>query len=52
MSEQDIEMFVVTGEVPVIDFPRYSCPTQAVERCVKLVTEASSAVLGIKARDR
>ena len=51
VSEQDIEMFVACGEVPVIDFPKYPCHTQAVERCVKLVTEASSAVCGVKARD-
>ena len=41
--EQDIEMFLVSGEVLVSDFPKYLCHTQAVERCVKLVTKASSA---------
>jgi hypothetical protein len=50
-SEQDIEMFVASGNVPVIDFPKYPCHTQAVERCVKLVTEASAAVCGVNARD-
>ena len=35
-------MLVASGEVPVIDFPKYPCHTQAMERtwCVKLVTEA------------
>jgi len=44
-------MFVASGDVPQIDFPKYPCHTQAVERCVKLVTEASSAVCGASARD-
>jgi hypothetical protein len=51
ISVNDIEMFVVSGDVPVIDFPKYLCHTQAVERCVKLVTEASAAVCGMQARD-
>ena len=32
----------------IIDFP---CHTQAVERCIKLVTEASNAVCGDNKRD-
>ena len=51
ISENDIKMFVAIGAAPVIDFPKYPCHTQAVERCVKLVTEASSAVCGAKSRD-
>ena len=47
----DLEMFVANGEAPVIDFPKYPCHTQSVERCIKLVTEASAAVCGLKARD-
>ena len=31
--------------------PKFSCHTQATERCVKLVTEAASAVCGQPARD-
>lgn len=46
-----IEMLVASGEAPVIDFPKYPCHTQAVERCVKLVTEASASVCGEMARD-
>jgi hypothetical protein len=30
---------------------RYPCHSQAVERCVKLVTEATAAVCGNEARD-
>ena len=44
-------MLVASGEVPVIDFPKYPCHTQAVKRCVKLVTEASSAACDVKDRD-
>ena len=46
----NLEMFVANGEAPVIDFPKYPCHTQSVERCIKLVTEASAAVCGLKAR--
>jgi len=34
------------GDLPVINFPKYPCHTQAVERCVKLVPEAASLVCG------
>lgn len=51
ISEDQIEMFVASGDVPLVDFPRYPCHTQAVERSVKPVTEASSAVCGFKGRD-
>ena len=34
-----------------MDFEKFPCHTQAVERCVKLVTEASSKVCGHSARD-
>ena len=51
-SVTDLEMFVASGDVPVVDFPRYPCHAQSVERCVKLVTAASAAVCGVKARDR
>ena len=50
-SVTDLEMFVASGDVPVVDFPKYLYHTQSVERCLKLVTEASAAVCGVKARD-
>lgn len=50
-SVHDIEMCVACGDAPVMDFPKYPCHTQAVERCVKLVTEACASVCGSKARD-
>ncbi|GBL73723.1 hypothetical protein AVEN_230709-1 [Araneus ventricosus] len=33
------------------NFDKFPCHTQAVERCVKLVTEASQKVLGSNSRD-
>ena len=36
---------------PVIDFPRFSCHKQAVERTVKLVTESALKVCGSIARE-
>jgi len=51
ISENDMAMYIGSGYVPKIDFPKYPCHTQAVERCVKLVTEAAAAVCGAKARD-
>jgi len=50
-SSDDIEMFVACDDTPLLDFPKYPCHTQAVERCVKLTTEASSSVCGVKSRD-
>lgn len=38
----------VPAEIDILKFP---CHSQAVERCVKLVTEASAAVCGYEARD-
>ncbi|KAK4873060.1 hypothetical protein RN001_015089 [Aquatica leii] len=38
----------VPEEIEILKFP---CHTQAVERCIKLVTEASSLVCGAEARD-
>lgn len=38
----------VPEEIEILRFP---CHSQAIERCVKLVTEASSKVCGPEARD-
>ena len=48
---EDIELFVAGGSVPVMDFPKYPCHTQSVERCVKLVTEAALSVCSTATRD-
>lgn len=49
-----IQCISETGEMGsdwFVDFPKFPCHTQAVERMVKLVTEASAAVIGEEARD-
>jgi hypothetical protein len=51
ISEDDIRLFVKSGGASTIEFPRFPCHTQAVERCVKLVTKASLAVCGTASRD-
>jgi hypothetical protein len=51
MSDEDLQGFINNGETPVIEFPRFPCHTQAVERCVKAVTEASRLVIGHESRD-
>jgi len=43
-------MLVASGNIPIIEFTKYPCHTQAVKICGKLVTEASAAVCGPKAR--
>ena len=48
ISDVDITAFVASKESLLIRFP---CHIQAVERCVKLVTEASEAVCGNTSRD-
>jgi hypothetical protein len=51
LSDEELESLVRSEETPVVQFPRFPCHTQAVERCVKAVTEASIAVMGQEARD-
>jgi hypothetical protein len=51
ISDDVIITFVASKESPLIQFPRFPCHTQAVERCVKLLTEASATVCGNISRD-
>ena len=51
ISDEDLKHLVASGNTPVVDFPQFPCHTQAVERCVKLVTEASAAVCDAPTRD-
>jgi hypothetical protein len=48
-DEVDVRALIVSGEP--LRFEKLPCHTQAVERCIKLVTEASNAVCGTAARD-
>src|ERR1043165_8098530 len=45
--EEHVKLFVTSGEPPKANLP---CHTQAVERCVKLVTKSPAAVCGAKSR--
>nr|CAH7728928.1 unnamed protein product [Callosobruchus chinensis] len=49
ITNEDLKLFIENNDT--LEFPRFPCHTQAVERCVKLVTEASSCVIGEEARD-
>lgn len=51
ISDEDIKLFVKSGGQSTIEFERFPCHTQSVERCVKMVTEASLAVCGHLSRD-
>lgn len=50
VTQKDLEDLINSGETN-LTFPKFPCHTQAVERCVKLVTEASAAVCGNVKRD-
>lgn len=49
ISDETLKDMVTKGDVPEVK--KFPCHTQAVERCIKLVTEASSAVCGADGRD-
>jgi hypothetical protein len=49
LSDDNIRAAILSGDP--LEFEKLPCHTQAVERCVKLVTEASAAVCGTAARD-
>jgi hypothetical protein len=50
ISDKQIRGFLNSSE-DVVVLPHFPCHTQAVERCVKLVTESSAAVCGQQQRD-
>jgi len=49
ISDEALKEMVLKGEVP--ELTKFPCHTQAVERYVKIVTEASCAVCGVESRD-
>lgn len=51
ISDEDLKTFVKSGFSTCQNVKDFPCHTQAVERCIKLVTEASSAVFGENKRD-
>lgn len=51
LSEDDIKSLINSDNTIIPEIQKFPCHTQAVERCVKLVTEASNKVFGHEARD-
>ncbi|XP_060801595.1 uncharacterized protein LOC132902031 [Amyelois transitella] len=51
LSDEALKEIVKSGLTTCQDIKDFPCHTQAVERCIKLVTEASSAVCGENKRD-
>ena len=49
ISDETLEKMILKGEVPELN--KFPCHPQAVERYVKTVTKASSAVYGVESRD-
>ncbi|CAH0383699.1 unnamed protein product [Bemisia tabaci] len=50
-SEEDLENLAREKDLQNYSFYKYPCHTQSVERCVKIVTEASALVCGGEERD-
>ncbi|GBL81612.1 hypothetical protein AVEN_93408-1 [Araneus ventricosus] len=48
---EDIKSLINSDTTPIREIQKFSCHTQTVERCIKLVTEASNKVCGREARD-
>ena len=51
LSNATIEIYVKLQMLPSLLFPKFPCHTQAVEKAVKLVTEASACVVDCSERD-
>ena len=51
MIDANLPQFIAMQVTPTVFFPKFSCHTQAVERVVKLITEAFKAVYGQKSGD-
>ncbi|GBM59718.1 hypothetical protein AVEN_40643-1 [Araneus ventricosus] len=51
LSEDDIKSLINSDTTPIKEILKFPGHTQAVERCVKLVTEASNKVCAHEARD-
>ncbi|GBN51476.1 hypothetical protein AVEN_5714-1 [Araneus ventricosus] len=51
LSEHGIKSVINSDTTPIREILKFPCYTHAVERCIKLVTEASNKVCGHEARD-
>ncbi|GBO33696.1 hypothetical protein AVEN_260279-1 [Araneus ventricosus] len=48
---EDIKSLIKSDTTPIREIQKYPCHTQAVERCINFVTEASNKVCGHEPRD-
>ncbi|CAG9826869.1 unnamed protein product [Diabrotica balteata] len=51
IPDDELKQLIDSSIIADFDFPKYPCHTQAVERCVKLVSESSLLVTGPERRD-
>lgn len=51
VKNESIQRYLRTKEIPDFEFLMFPCHTQAVERCVKLVTESAGKVCGETSRE-
>ncbi|KAK0061524.1 hypothetical protein Bpfe_008906 [Biomphalaria pfeifferi] len=51
IDDDTLLTMILEEDTPRLDFARYPCHTQSVERHIKLVTEASQVVCGPEKRD-
>ncbi|GBN61083.1 hypothetical protein AVEN_188028-1 [Araneus ventricosus] len=51
LSEGDIKSLINSDTKPIREIQKFPCHTQALEKCIKLVTEAWNKVCGREARD-
>ncbi|GBL94044.1 hypothetical protein AVEN_185018-1 [Araneus ventricosus] len=51
LSEDDIKSLINSDTMPIKEIQKFPCHTQTVERCIKLVIEASNKVCGRESRD-
>ncbi|GBN57102.1 hypothetical protein AVEN_181291-1 [Araneus ventricosus] len=51
LSEDVIKSLINSDTTPIREIQKFPCHTQAVERCIKLVTKALNKVCGHDARD-
>ena len=52
ITDTELQQFIVMDVTPTKVFPEFFCHSQAVGKLVKVVTEASKAVCGLKSPDR
>ena len=51
VENEDLKEMLIAHSIPSLNFIRFPCHTQSVERHIRLVTEASENVCGQERRD-